>query len=212
MPGRPRGLRTAARAHRQAFFPRYNIRHRHSALGPHTAADVRHGTAGAIQASRARVLTAACSTHPERFARKPPVPPALPATSWISPPQEKEDAAQKQPRDGASHRLTGSVVAARGGRLWVWAAHPRMCCAGTPAYMHAATGAPPGLSGFTRIPGAGLELWFRAPAGPHPRGLRPGRSVYQLDFDYLGLRDDLVPFAGERLPAVVRHERIERLR
>jgi hypothetical protein len=53
-----------------------------------------HGTAGAIQASRARVLTATYSTHPERFVRKPPVPPALPATSWINPPQEKEDAAQ----------------------------------------------------------------------------------------------------------------------
>jgi hypothetical protein len=38
------------------------------------------------------VLTAAYSTHPERFVRKPPVPSALPATSWINPPQEKEDA------------------------------------------------------------------------------------------------------------------------
>ena len=65
-------------------------------------------------------------------------------------------------------------VAARGGRLWVWAAHPRLCCAGTPAYMHAATGAPPGLSGFTRIPVADMELWFRAPAGPHPDVLEIG--------------------------------------
>jgi putative transposase len=94
MPGRSRGLRTAARAHCQAFFPWHNTRHRHSGLGLHTAADVHHGTAGAIQASRARVLTAAYSTHPERFVRKPPVPPTLPATSWINPPQEKEDAAQ----------------------------------------------------------------------------------------------------------------------
>jgi hypothetical protein len=52
-------------------------------------------------------------------------------------------------------------VAGHGGRLWVWSAHPRMCCAGTPAYMHAATEAPPDLSGFTRVPAAGLELWFR---------------------------------------------------
>jgi hypothetical protein len=66
-------------------------------------------------------------------------------------------------------------VAARGGRLWVWAARPRMCCAGTPAYMHAATGAPPRLSGFTCIPVAGLELWFRAPAGPRPDVLEIGR-------------------------------------
>jgi len=92
MPGRSRGLRAAARAHCQAFFRWYNTR-RHSGLALHTA-DVHHGTAGAIQASRARVLTAAYSTHPGRFVRKPPVPPALPATSWINPPQEKEDAAQ----------------------------------------------------------------------------------------------------------------------
>jgi hypothetical protein len=65
-------------------------------------------------------------------------------------------------------------VAARGGSLWVWAAHPPLCCAGTPAYMHAATGAPPGLSGFTLIPVARLELWFRAPAGPHPDVLEIG--------------------------------------
>jgi hypothetical protein len=55
-------------------------------------------------------------------------------------------------------------VRAHGGKLWVWAAHPRMCCAGTPAYMHAATEAPSGVSGFTQVPAAGLdglELWFR---------------------------------------------------
>jgi hypothetical protein len=40
-------------------------------------------------------------------------------------------------------------VAGHGGRLWVWSAHPRMCCSGTPAYMHAATEEPP-------------DLWFRA--------------------------------------------------
>jgi hypothetical protein len=65
-------------------------------------------------------------------------------------------------------------VAARGGSLWVWAAYPRMCCAGTPAYMHAATGAPSRRSGFISIPVPGLELWFRAPAGPHPDVLEIG--------------------------------------
>lgn len=44
--------------------------------------------------SRDRVLAAAYATHPERFARKPPAPPDLPATFWINPPQEKEAAAQ----------------------------------------------------------------------------------------------------------------------
>jgi hypothetical protein len=45
-------------------LPWYNTRYRHSGLGLHTAADVHHGIARAIQASRARVLTAAYSTHP----------------------------------------------------------------------------------------------------------------------------------------------------
>lgn len=84
----------AARAHCQTFFPWYNTEHRHSGLGLHTAADVHHGTAAAIQASRATVLTAAYHRHPERFVRRPPVPPRLPAAAWINPPSEKEDAPQ----------------------------------------------------------------------------------------------------------------------
>ena len=75
-------------------------------------------------------------------------------------------------------------VNAHGGRLWVWAAHPRMCCAGTPAYMHAATQAPPGLSGFTRVPAEGLELVVPGPrrdparrAGDRAAGQVPGRRV-----------------------------------
>jgi len=51
-----------------------------------------------VRAGRALVLTAAYLTHPERFVRKPPTPPKLPAGSWINPPedhqQEKETAAQ----------------------------------------------------------------------------------------------------------------------
>ncbi len=59
-------------------------------------------------------------------------------------------------------------VRGQGGRLWVWAAYPRICCGGAPAYMHAATTPPPGLSGFSPVPSAGLEVWFRAPAGRRP--------------------------------------------
>jgi putative transposase len=84
----------AARAHCQAFFPWYNTQHRHSGLGLHTAADVHHGNAATIRASRARVLTAAYHQHPERFVRRPPAPPRLPVISWINPPEEKEPAAQ----------------------------------------------------------------------------------------------------------------------
>jgi len=56
-----------------------------------TAADVHHGQAEAVRARRGRVLAAACQAHPERFASKPPTPPG---TSWINPPQDKEDATQ----------------------------------------------------------------------------------------------------------------------
>ena len=80
----------AARAHCRDFFPWYNNEHRHGGLGLHTAADVHYGRAAAVQARRAQVLTAAYLAHPERFVRKPPVPPDLPGTSWINPPQDKE--------------------------------------------------------------------------------------------------------------------------
>jgi hypothetical protein len=65
-------------------------------------------------------------------------------------------------------------VRARGGRLWVRAARPRMCCVGTPAYMHAATEAPPDLTGYRAVYFRGLELWFRAPAGMLPDALEIG--------------------------------------
>jgi putative transposase len=84
----------AARAHCQDFFPWYNHEHHHGGLGLHTAADVHHGQARAVQTRRARVLTAAYLAHPERFVRKPPAPPELPGASSINPPQEKEAAAQ----------------------------------------------------------------------------------------------------------------------
>ncbi len=56
----------------------------------------------------------------------------------------------------------------------MWAAYPRMCCSGTPAYMHAATQAPAGVSGFTLVPADGLELRFRVPAGILPDVLEIG--------------------------------------
>jgi len=84
----------SARAHCQDFFHWYNNQHRHGGLGLHTPADVHHGQAEAVQAQRGRVLDAAYHAHPERFVSKPPAPPALPATSWINPPQEKEPATQ----------------------------------------------------------------------------------------------------------------------
>jgi putative transposase len=84
----------AARQHCQIFFPWYNDQHRHSGLGLHTPADVHYGTAVAIYQQRATVLTAAYHAHPERFVRKPPQPPALPTSSWINPPDQKDAATQ----------------------------------------------------------------------------------------------------------------------
>ena len=72
-----------------------------------------------------------------------------------------------------SPEAAGFVIE-RGGRLWVWAARPRMCCWGTPAYMHAATEEPPGITGFQPVPGTELEIWFRAPAGRVPDVLEIG--------------------------------------
>jgi putative transposase len=95
-PGFPRRFDSieAARAHCQDFFGWYNNQHRHGGLGLHTAADVHHGRAAGVQAARASVLTSAYAAHPERFVRKPPIPPAIPDGSWINPPEQKEASTQ----------------------------------------------------------------------------------------------------------------------
>jgi hypothetical protein len=59
-----------------------------------------------------------------------------------------------------------------GGAVWVWSARPRMCCASAPPYMHAAAQPPQqGTAGFQRLPSAGVDVWFRAPAGRRPGSL-----------------------------------------
>jgi putative transposase len=75
-----------ARAFCQHFFGWYNGEHRHSGIALHTPADVHYGRAPLIQHTRAKVLTGAYTTHPERFVRKHPEPPALPAAVWINKP------------------------------------------------------------------------------------------------------------------------------
>jgi hypothetical protein len=71
------------------------------------------------------------------------------------------------------------LISERGGRLWVWAARPRLCCSGTPSHMHAATEQPSDISGFRVVSRTGPEVWFRCPAGRVPDvleiGLRGGR-------------------------------------
>jgi putative transposase len=83
-----------AHAHCQRFFAWYNDEHRHSGIGYHTPADVHHGRAELVRAQRADVLDAAYAAHPERFVRKPPIPPELPTAAWINEP--KEDPATTQ--------------------------------------------------------------------------------------------------------------------
>lgn len=82
------------RAFLRHFFTWYNDDHRHSGIGLHTPADVHFGRAEAVRARRAEVLDAAYAATPERFVRRPPVPPALPGAVWINEP--KEDAATTQ--------------------------------------------------------------------------------------------------------------------
>jgi hypothetical protein len=65
-------------------------------------------------------------------------------------------------------------IASQGGQVWVWASHPRMCCAGAPAWMHAAVAAPDGLTGFSQLSAdavPGLTIYFRAVGGQQPQVL-----------------------------------------
>jgi hypothetical protein len=65
-------------------------------------------------------------------------------------------------------------VRGRGGQVWVWAAHPRVCCWTTPAYMHAATQPPQDTFGFSPVHMLGLEVWFRIPGARRPDVLEIG--------------------------------------
>jgi putative transposase len=76
------------RAFCRRFFSWYNHAHRHSGIGFHTPASVHFGRVEGIQLERARVLDAAYGAHPERFVRRPPVPPPLPGVAWINKPTE----------------------------------------------------------------------------------------------------------------------------
>ncbi|HEX9033182.1 MAG TPA: hypothetical protein VF834_15195 [Streptosporangiaceae bacterium] len=70
--------------------------------------------------------------------------------------------------DAAGH------IRAVGGVLWVWAAYPKRCCSGVPAYMHASTSRPGTDLPFHRVPHPDLEIWFRAPGGREPDVLEIG--------------------------------------
>ena len=77
-----------ARAFCRDFFRWYNHDHRHSGIGLMTPAAIHYGRATQLHAERARVLAQAYARTPERFVRRPPVPPALcrPPPGSTSPP------------------------------------------------------------------------------------------------------------------------------
>jgi putative transposase len=77
-----------ARAFCRTFFPWYNAEHRHSSLGLMTPEMVHRGLAREVRERRVQVLDAAYAVHPERFVRRRPEPPRLPAAVWINPPKE----------------------------------------------------------------------------------------------------------------------------
>ena len=79
-----------ARRWGQQLFRWYNYEHHHTGLGLMTPAAMHLGQAPALFLGRQNVLTAAYVTHPERFVRGLPRPPALPTEAWINPPESAE--------------------------------------------------------------------------------------------------------------------------
>jgi len=75
-----------ARACFATMFDWYNEQHRHSGIALLTPADVHLERAPAIIGARQLVLDAAYTAYPERFVRRPPRHPTLPAVVWINPP------------------------------------------------------------------------------------------------------------------------------
>jgi putative transposase len=87
-----------ARTFCQDFFTWYNTEHYHSGIGWYHPIDVHYGHARAVREARADVLATAYTRNPERFVRKHPEPPALPAAAWINRPSD--------PDEKSSDRLT----------------------------------------------------------------------------------------------------------
>jgi len=103
------GSFTHAAQHCETFFAWYNLEHRHSGIGLHTPFDVHHVRAATVRAQRQVVLDTAYAAHPERFVRRPPVPPALPDTLWIDKPTLEPRTTQRFPKKSSSESLTGAV-------------------------------------------------------------------------------------------------------
>lgn len=79
-----------ARRFCRAFFDWYNQDHHHTGIGLMTPDQVHYGQIDAIHAARQLTLDQAFRETPERFVKKPPVPPAKPTAAWINPPTPKK--------------------------------------------------------------------------------------------------------------------------
>ena len=81
-----------ARSFCRAFFDWYNQEHHHCGIGLMTPDQVHYGQIDAVHAARQLTLSQAFRETPERFVKKPPVPPAKPTATWINPPTLKKPA------------------------------------------------------------------------------------------------------------------------
>ena len=81
-----------ARSFRRDFFDWYNQDHHHAGIGLMTPDQVHYGQIDAVHAARQATLDRAFRENPERFVKKPPVPPAKPTATWINPPMPKKTA------------------------------------------------------------------------------------------------------------------------
>jgi putative transposase len=91
-----------ARSFCHGCFGWYNFEH-HWGVGLLTPADVHLGRAEQITLARGAVLEGAYAAHPQRFVRKPPVPPRLPQAVWINKPLDPTERLSNFPAD-LSHR------------------------------------------------------------------------------------------------------------
>ena len=80
-----------ARAFMGVFVDGYNHTHRHTGIGLNTPADVHYGLAAGKAIQRSTTLAAARTQNPERFSTTAdPKILALPSTTWINKPAEKD--------------------------------------------------------------------------------------------------------------------------
>jgi putative transposase len=73
----------------RGFFDWYNQDHHHGGIGLMTPDQVHYGQVDAVHAARQLILDQAFRQNPERFVKKPPIPPAKPTAAWINPPPPK---------------------------------------------------------------------------------------------------------------------------